>query len=223
MKRLSQRLADTELGVKLLAGFGLLVGLLVVLSLAAFANTRANESAREAVTHSVTVISDANAALAALLDMESGYRGYLLTGRSDFLEPYAAGRSRYQTALVRLRDETTKNSAQAARWQRVLALAETWQQQVTEPGMALRRQVDAGQLDRGAIETMVSTGEGKRQFDAIRGTFANAISEEERLLGLRTVQAAAADGTLKRGDCLTSSPNRRAPDAQHHATRYAHS
>src|SRR5579859_7060360 len=124
------------MGVKLLAGFGLVVGLLVVLSLAAFTNERANETASEQVTRTLTVISDANTALAALLDMETGYRGFLLAGREDFLEPYSNGLRTYRDALAKLRAETPENSPQQDRWQRIAALAETWQAQVTEPNIA---------------------------------------------------------------------------------------
>ena len=111
-----------------------MVGLLVLLSLAAFANERANETAAEQVAHSLTVIGDANSALAALLDMETGYRGYLLTGQAAFLQPYTAGQRTYRDALTKLHDETSENPAQQDRWQGISELADTWQQQVTEPG-----------------------------------------------------------------------------------------
>ena len=43
---------------------------------------------------------------------------------------------------------------------------------------------------------MVATGEGKRQFDAIRGLFAEGIDVQERTLRLRTAQAAEANQAL---------------------------
>jgi signal transduction histidine kinase len=196
LERLRRRLADTPVSVKLLAGFGLVVSLLVLLSLAAFANERANESAGSEVTQTITVISDSNTALAALLDMETSYRGYLLAGRPEFLDPYTAGQIVYRNALAKLVDETADNPDQMTRWQRIGMLAETWQQQVTEPGIALRREVDAGRADRAAIDQLVGTGEGRRQFDAIREVFTAANAEEDRLLEQRTTQASAANQSL---------------------------
>jgi CHASE3 domain sensor protein len=46
---------------------------------------------------SVTAVKDI---LVALLDAETGNRGYQLTGREDFLEPYKRGVREYSKALV---------------------------------------------------------------------------------------------------------------------------
>lgn len=41
-------------------------------------------------------------ALTAVLDQETGLRGYLYTGRSEFLQPYLAGRAAYEQARVQV-------------------------------------------------------------------------------------------------------------------------
>jgi signal transduction histidine kinase len=196
LDRVGRRLADTHVGVKLLGGFGLVVCLLVLLSLAGIANERANEMAGGQVTQTIGVISDSNTALAALLDMESGYRGYLLAGSDEFLEPYLEGQVTYRELLSKLVDQTADNPAQLERWQRIADLADAWQQQVTEPGIALRREVDAGRTSRLAIDQMVATAQGKVRFDSIRDAFSEANAEEDRLLEQRTAEAAAANRSL---------------------------
>jgi diguanylate cyclase (GGDEF)-like protein len=70
--------------------------------------------------------SAAQLLLTGMLDQETGMRGFLLTERPDFLEPYVAGHQEYVRALTSLRsadhaqdfrDELAAAAATAARWQ----------------------------------------------------------------------------------------------------------
>ena len=47
------------------------------------------------VTHTYKVIAEANSALAAAVDMETGMRGYLLAGKEEFLDPYKGGQASF--------------------------------------------------------------------------------------------------------------------------------
>src|ERR1051325_60141 len=84
-------LAWFSLRWKLIASFGLVLALLLGLAVAAHRTTSANRAATGQVAHSLRVIGDAHAALVGLIDMESGYRGFMLAGADDFLEPYRSG------------------------------------------------------------------------------------------------------------------------------------
>ena len=58
---------------------------------------------RRGVAHSRDVLEASNAILAALLDGETGERGFLLTRDTVFLEPYRGARVRAEQSLTRLR------------------------------------------------------------------------------------------------------------------------
>src|SRR4051812_31715301 len=51
------------------------------------------------------------ALLTGMLDMETGFRGFALTGRADFLAPFRAGRRHYQQALAALSHEVSEAEA----------------------------------------------------------------------------------------------------------------
>ena len=56
------------------------------------------------------------------MDAETGQRGFLLTGKDEFLEPYDAARTRLGEDLSRLKRLTEDNQPQQARIQRLEGL-----------------------------------------------------------------------------------------------------
>jgi PAS domain S-box-containing protein len=191
------RLSDIPLRWKLLGSFALILALLVGLSVAAYRTTAENEEAAEALADTLRVIALANEALAGLVDMESAYRGFLITGRDEFLEPYGLGQEIFTRSLAELKSETADSAAQQARWRDVEDRVETWQREVTEPDIQLRRAVNLGEASLDEVATRVARGEGKRQFDEIRRLFVEAERDEEEFLEVRRRQATEASLRLQ--------------------------
>ena len=96
----------------------------------------------------------------AVVDQETGFRGYALTKDETFLEPYVTGLQRADEVNARL--NTIEQDFPDLRKQRVAvqALVARWRTTVVEPGIAALR---AGQtIDEATLL------DGKDQFDAIR-------------------------------------------------------
>jgi signal transduction histidine kinase len=97
---------------------------------------------------------------AAMLDQETGIRGYGLTGRADFLGPYTEGRAQEQATLGTLRRLTT-SGRERADLATVLRHAQTWQERFAAPIAAAK----------GAAATRLAAeraAEGKTEFDSLR-------------------------------------------------------
>src|SRR5215212_2864158 len=137
-------LANVRLRAKLLGAFGVVLAVLVLLASASYRTTILNQEATDAVAHTFQVIGTANAALADLVDMETGYRGFMLVGDEAFLQPYVDADADIGDRFARLRELSSDNPLQVERWRTVEAELRDWRQQVTEPGIALRREVNAG-------------------------------------------------------------------------------
>ena len=189
-------LADAPLGRKLLGGFSLVLLLLLALSAVAYWTTEGNVQASTSVEHTLQVIALAEATQGDLVDMETGYRGFLLTGQEQFLDPYTAGLAAYPDRLRQLEELTADNPVQLARWRTVDDLTQQWTQQYTEPRIQLRRQVPAGAQPSPELVELVSGGGGRDQFTAIRQVFDQAIASEQSLLATRLDQAEAANQRL---------------------------
>jgi methyl-accepting chemotaxis protein len=181
---------------KLLFGFGLVLLIAAGQSVFAYrATSRSIETSRW-VEHTYRVLRLADEALAAMVNMETGYRGFLVTGREEFLEPYHEGRRAVTERLAALRRETADNPEQVRRWEQIEARAGAWQQAVLEPGLQLRRAVTAGRARVDDIVRFEASGEGKKHLDAIRALFAEAAGIERALLERRNHDQEAAASFL---------------------------
>src|SRR6201992_1077673 len=76
---------------------------------------RVIEWARNWRIHTADVLETLGKAKDAMLDAETGVRGYLITGDENFLQPYQRGGDAYPAAIQKLRDLATDNAALQSR------------------------------------------------------------------------------------------------------------
>lgn len=174
---------DLRLGWKLLGGFVAVLTVVAADGVIAFSTVRASQVSVSWVEHTDHVITTAEQARTALLDMQTAYRGFLITGDDAYLEDYNSGDQRYRVRLAELEQLTTDNPPQVQRWRELERREATWQRDVTEPGIALKRSGPAAGDD--AVAAYVATGNGQRRFDTMRTLFDEAISVERDLLDQR--------------------------------------
>ncbi|HEY0541263.1 MAG TPA: ATP-binding protein [Actinoallomurus sp.] len=106
----------------------------------------------------------------AMLDQETGIRGYGLTGRADFLGPYAEGKAQEQAALRTLRP-LTKGARERTDLATVLRRAQIWQDRVATP-------IAARTGDAATGFAAGQAAEGKADFDSLR----TAMTTQQRHL-----------------------------------------
>ncbi|WP_419539117.1 methyl-accepting chemotaxis protein [Methylobacterium radiotolerans] len=120
---------------------------------------------------------------AAMLNQETGLRGYLITGRDGSLEPYRTGRPALDEAIDRLRSLIGQDPERTRLLADAVAAARGWQTEVGEA--AIRIAADPAKRDEAVhIE---ADGQGKRLFD----TFREKLAAIESLEG--AVRAALAE------------------------------
>jgi methyl-accepting chemotaxis protein len=187
---------NLRLQAKLTLNTGALIALAVAQSVTVLYVTRDYQAKARWREHTVEVISHATAASNALVNMETGYRGFVITGNEAYLAPYTAGERAARTELTKLRELTADNPAQVARWQAVAEQAQGWREAVAEPTIALRRRAASGELSLDTAIQAASRPEGKARFDAMRAVFEAGVEAERALLGPRTAAVTAADARL---------------------------
>lgn len=113
----------------------------------------------------------------ALLDEETGVRGYVLTARESFLEPFRRGERAERDAQQRLsgRIRQIGDPAAAAALRRVLAAADRWRETYARPAIAAARRGDAGSRE------VTTVTEGKARFDRVRAALRGLQSELQRV------------------------------------------
>jgi PAS domain S-box-containing protein len=153
-------------------------------------------SAFDAVEHSDRVIGDANETLRALVDMETGLRGYLITEDERFLEPYRAGLPTVRAQFEELGSLVADNQSQSAILATWRAHAEAWIA-TTEAEI----QQAHGGNDIGLAARMLDR---KARMDAVRDDFATFLSEAETQRSSRSSRAQrTASSVLRTGLLLT--------------------
>ena len=141
---------------KLLVSFGVVLILTSVQAIFTYSVMTQNEETTGWVDHSYEVIDMADEALSGLVDMETSYRGYLVTGENTFLDLYQEGKLTSQGGLEKLQELTSDTPEQVARWKDLESRIQAWQLEVTDTGISLRASVTDGVLtfaDLAAFET----------------------------------------------------------------------
>ena len=138
------------------------------------------------VAHTEQVRVEIGQALQLLTDVETGIRGYALSGDSQFLDPYRAALPRLQESLANLRQLIADNPVQRANE----AEFETRAQTCIAYAQAVVAQIEKG--DAAGAREAISSGEGKRRTDGARSIAAQMQAEEMRLLELRRIGSDAA-------------------------------
>ncbi|WP_133993468.1 response regulator [Janthinobacterium sp. 75] len=130
-------------------------------------------SALRSVEHSERVIGNANEVMKLSVDLETGMRGYLLTGDETFLAPYKSGKAKIAVEMTTLLDLVSDSPIQVDRLRRIRALQGQWMEYAE--GVIAQRRSNQEFLAR------VRQGEGKLEFDEIRREFLTFLSMEQRL------------------------------------------
>ena len=152
-------------------GLPLGVGLLGAVAFVAVINYLL--SAMQWVEHTDRVIGNANETVKLSIDMETGMRGFLITGDERFLDPYEVAKSRVISGLEGLRGLVEDNPQQVDRIDRLLGLQRDWNSFGSEM-ITLRR-------NDGDYREMISNGRGKRLTDEIRKEFEAIVATEQQL------------------------------------------
>ncbi|HXC31970.1 MAG TPA: CHASE3 domain-containing protein [Verrucomicrobiae bacterium] len=168
---------------KLTAGFGSALVVLVLVGSLAYRSILKGEEDRQWVMHTHEVLETLDDVLTNLLDVESGVRGYILTGEKSLLSPYAAAVGQVAQNMKKVRTLTADNPVQ----QKSLDLL--------EPLIAKRLQRAEFMIDLRSREGLAAAadppqlGMGKELVDQIRNKLGIMKDEEDRLLALRVLAA----------------------------------
>ena len=96
----------------LISGFAL-VGALVVV---AFLLIARQAESTDLVIHTLDVQNRLTTLLSRLQDAETGQRGFLLTGDTDFLQPYESALTLINQDFTQVKEATADNSYSRPRW-----------------------------------------------------------------------------------------------------------
>ena len=183
-------LSNLKIGTRLYLAFGAVIALLAILITMAQSNFASLGEANRWNVHTYEVLGEASGLLEGLVDIETGERGFALTGKDASLEPLLYGKRIFSEHLQKIRTLTSDNPAQQTRLATLEATQQRWLATAVEPVIALRRAA----LADGNMEAVVAAeqaGKGKADMDAMRALLGEISQAERGLLSQRAEEAAA--------------------------------
>ncbi len=139
---------NLNVGRKILSGYGLIIILMIVsTTYIMLANISAVQKYVGLVDRNLPVIQNAEKLRALVLDMQSSFRGFVITGRSDFISHYTDGRTRFEDILIEQRKLVINYPNQVAILDELRNLQSKWIQVVAEPGIAKRRNFEKSSFE----------------------------------------------------------------------------
>jgi len=172
---------------KLAAGFGILLVVFAVFGFVVLRNM-ADVQAQFSyvVEHDTPAIAKANQLYRLVVDMETGQRGFCITQKEEFLEPYNIACDEFNELLGTLKELVSDNPNQIKTLVRICDLVEQWQREAGRPEIAMARKVATHRemneqpASLKDVAALLEAGTGKVLLDKIRTEFARFINVEEQ-------------------------------------------
>lgn len=144
------------------------------------------------VTFTHVAIDYGNKIIEALVNMETGERGFVITGKESFLEPYHEGKKQLLETIATAKKHVSHNTSQVALLEKIKAEAERWEQEVAEVVI----QKKAENPESRDANDLISSEMGKKQMSELRKLIDEFMATEAQLLTARSVEAENAAHTV---------------------------
>ena len=177
-------------GQQIAAGFLLPLLILVTLGSFSYRSTERLLATTEAVTHAHEELTGLSSFLASLDETETGKRGYVITGRDEFLQPYYTGKKGVGAELEQFESLFDDDPEQKRRVERLRPLVEERLREIDQTIEARK----TGGFD--AALKIVLEGSGVKVMEQIRSIVAEMKSHEQNLLTARSTDAKQAAAWL---------------------------
>ncbi|MDJ0763679.1 MAG: response regulator [Myxococcota bacterium] len=199
-----------KLRTQILGGYFLIFVFMIIIAVVMSQSIGSLVDTSQWVSHTHEVISEARSIEKLMVDMETGQRGFLITGEEAFLDPYEQGKRDYTKTLAHLRSLVTDNPPQLKRLDEIDLLIAKWHEVAASVEIAERRQVNTATVDAEYLQDLLSKGVGKRILDTMRqeidrldDLFRRTANREGRYLALAIAKAMVDMETGQRGYLVT--------------------
>ena len=164
-------------------GFGTVLTILVINAGITYHNIQKAIATSNWVSHTNEVLAALEGTLSTLKDAETGQRGYLITGRENFLQPYNTATKSVNDRVQQVKKLTVDNPIQQQQID-ILEPKIAEKFNYLNQTIALRRQKGFA-----AAQQIVLSERGKQEMDEIRVLVAQMKGEERQLLQQRSQDA----------------------------------
>lgn len=172
-----------RIGVKISGAF-LLALMMGIAGIAAIAiSSQRMVRANAEVNDTISLLRNLEKVGSSLKDVEVGQRGFMLTGRTEYLDTYEAGLRAYPHYLDLASDSVKEEPAATARFERIKLLAQRRIRQLDDSIKVRQRE------GLSAVLPLIQSGHGKQIMDEIRAALDDIEADELKRLEARRQNA----------------------------------
>jgi len=180
---------------KILVGFSIPLSLTVIIALVVYFSINNLLATSVWVKHTHVVITGATELEKLMLDMETGERGFLITGEEKFLQPFNQAKRLWKNKIDALKILVDDNPTQVQKLERIDQRQKAWFNEAATVEIALRRKIKEGNVDFSVLQQVITASHGKDIMDNIRADLKQFIAVEEGLIIIREAEAESSSTT----------------------------
>ena len=165
---------------KVLSIFSIIVLALILITMFSYQSINKVNDNMELVNHTREVVVQLKDNLSIMQDVETGQRGFVITGKKKYLEPFNLAIEKIKTNTAQLRNLAKDNPIQQHRIDTL--------EQLSKLKISLSKEIITSREQNGfeAAMKIINAEKGKNLMDGIRAISLKMQQEEERLLQERT-------------------------------------
>ncbi|CAO3414369.1 methyl-accepting chemotaxis protein [Azospirillum doebereinerae] len=176
---------------KLALAFASLIAIIAIVSGVTVQTLSTIQASNRITAHTLEVMEAGRNTLAAMIDQETGLRGYLIAGDKAFLGPFTRGQERFTRNFDEAKRLTADNPDQQRRLDDLKRSADSWRTQVAEKEIALMERPET----RASASELEAKGLGREAMDNVRSVVTDFLKAENTLLEERREEQSAAYAT----------------------------
>ena len=174
---------------KLYTAFAAILLVLVVLITTTLFSIRSLVNTTSQAEQTFTVITVAEDLVKQLLLIQSGQRGYVISGNDEDKVPYDEGKAHLSKSWEQLKQLSQISSAQLKRLEEFNQLYQRWLEEAMEPVISIRLQYGPGAMGLDQAAYLVKQGRGREDMQAMRELMDSFIAFERTQLTERHAEA----------------------------------
>lgn len=186
---------NLNISTRLTMAFGVIVVLMTVVCGLLYMSFDRVTAVSKLNVHSYKVVDNLRTVTENLINMETGIRGFALTGKQDILQPFSEGDEAFRHGVSELLTLTSDNQSQQNKFLKISQLEDEWKNSFALPLIQNRNEVTKGSLNMDSFISGLEHNSGKAQMDRIRDVINEALHDEYSIMSER--QARLADERFK--------------------------
>jgi methyl-accepting chemotaxis protein len=130
---------------------------------------------KEAENHLLVILNDT-------AESEASLRGFLLSGKEDFLEPFRSTQTKMNQHIEELNEHLKDDLDSQKRLQQVKALLTQWNETAATPAITTRYEINKNKTTYRDVQEFLERGIGQKYMGELHESFSKFIATEDRLL-----------------------------------------